>query len=240
MANPQDKNVGNPGDTLKHGALAVALSCLRRAAPFLYVESNAYRPVAPLQHQTYSRDVSSMPRLPGILEYIQAERPHVTEGNYLCSAALARALAPGAEMVLCEKDADARRELEEYFADKPPAPVLLEDNGMLGGALDGYRGSTGTFALFDPMKFGDIADSFEAWLERLTETTTGPCAALVFHSSAAWPSGWRDKEHPETALPWRAKTRCLWAPYRLRLYANDEAWMALQAGLRGMSWDQIA
>lgn len=218
--NPQDKNVGNLGDVLKHVAYIALCTRLAQAAPkgwIVAIDTHAYRFRAPLG-QRASRDGLSPERLArdlladaahveAVRRFDEWQRPALRGDDYLCSPALAVMTLPRHRtwFLWAERDPDARRQLqaegEEYLLEPVRADAsLVEDSAAAPGPMA---------CLVDPFTF-DVtshADQ-ELWtgVERAVRKFTGagsPGFLLMFQYRdapewAPWPQltapGW--SRHP--------------------------------------------
>lgn len=229
----QLRHVGNLGDIFKHAALVATLDALRGiSGRLLYVESNAFRPVAPLKNKAWWQEVKSLPQTEAVRRYREFEEPYVSKDLYLCSPGIATELlkkrAPGStDILLCER---AKGSLALLRAAIPQA-ALLNNHGKLATELLARAGGySAVVALIDPYKFRDVAAHFRSWLLALSGAvqTASPTAVLVFDHGSSNPS-WCNQDEPLELTGGIDES-----PYHLAFYASragkDLVWPSLKTG----------
>ncbi len=124
QTNPQDKNVGNLGDFIKHAALVKLLKILAEIEaekPIIYLDPFAYKIRAKIADaenwQSFFEDFKQK----DYKDYKALETSYVKQGQYLCSPGIARAILPDNRiLILAEKHKATREKLLEQIAyDKP-------------------------------------------------------------------------------------------------------------------------
>ena len=92
--NSQDRNVGNRGDILKHAALVALAELMATRTNLRYLETHAYRLVAPCDAERWSLELHSLRRDHAFERYAALEKTWVERGLYRCSVGLALEPAP--------------------------------------------------------------------------------------------------------------------------------------------------
>ncbi len=148
--NKQDRNVGNRGDILKHAALVALAELMAPRSGLRYLETHAYRLVAPCDAERWHRGVRSFRGESGYDRYAALEKKWVDDGKYRCSVGLALDALPRVRLVLAEHCSHTRRQLLAQLAEEDADHLVLDDAAEFG-RLAGSRAGPG-LALVDPFR----------------------------------------------------------------------------------------
>ena len=187
-ANKQDRNVGNLGDILKHAALVALADLMAPHQHLRYLETHAYRLIAPCNAERWHEKLRSLPQGRAYERYAALEKRWVGGRQYRCSVGLALDVLPHASLILAEEHRDTRRRLDAQLAEQN-ADYLLLDNASAFGRLAGSRTGPG-LALVDP--FRSIHECWPAFCRGFVALCGGHDALILvfqYKSGAVdWPS----------------------------------------------------
>lgn len=237
--NPQHRNVGNPGDVLKHAALVELARTLRldrggSGPRFRYVDTHTFLLEAPCVDPSawLARVDRERERFAAYTPYFELERG-VTRGEpYRCSARLAVDVLDPAEtdLVLAESEPATRGRLRSQLLEARLAPEeLLEDAAHLPSVRASQPGER-VLALVDPFVLTDaLWTALSPGLARLFPSgSIGILEAFTFdahRAAATWPCAPGALVGPLASIDR--------GPYHLALYATaaiaDEAARACNA-----------
>lgn len=130
--NTQDCNVGNRGDILKHAALVALGELMSPRAHLRYLETHAYRLVAPCDAERWRRELLSLGRHRAYERYVDLEKTWVEGGRYRCSVSLILDLLPGARLILAEQHGPTRRQLLAQLAEEDADHLVPDDAAAFG------------------------------------------------------------------------------------------------------------
>lgn len=236
--NPQSRNVGNPGDILKHAALVELASSLARGGSTVrYVDTHTFLLHAPpADVERWSRDVDALASVhPAYGRYAAIEREALARsGRYRCSSGLAiDALGERrGSATLGEADAVTRAELREQIEQEQLSNVAVVDEAA--AALRGEREDAAAVVLvhvdpftLSPGLWARLAPVLDEACARATE------AVIVLYrytrlAGSAWPRGPERMRGPVA--------ECHRNPHEVAAYASAGVAEAVRETCAGLGW----
>lgn len=236
--NPQDGNVGNLGDILKHAALVQLAKVFAKHVPYTkyYLDSHSYlyqsRIVNP-DWQVQSQTLLYQSDLYG--DYIALEVPYIKKGEYLCSSGLVNKIIPDAHLLLCESNKSTREWLLQQLADNKVDYHTVK--GQLASWATGksFKKLPNLLILIDPFKLTDAL-----WL------AVNKCLYKMLHKDASVIMLVFDyakqprKQWPEAPKGWLTRVASISAqPYHLAAYTSDDFLEPVKTKMEMLEWEIV-
>ena len=229
--NTQDCNVGNRGDILKHAALIALGELMSPRAHLRYLETHAYRLVAPCDAERWRRELLSLGRHRAYERYVDLEKTWVEGGRYRCSVGLILDLLPGARLILAEQHGPTRQQLLAQLAEEGADHLVLDDAAAFGRLAGGRAGPS--LALVDP--FESVHEFWLSFCRGFGVLCGGHDALILAFQYNSGTVNWPDAP-PGLALTMTVDD----GRYHLASYATQAMREATRTALGALGWQGTA
>lgn len=233
--NPQDSNVGNLGDILKHAALLQLAKVFASQIPDTkyYLDSHSYLYQSRLVNPLWMEQSGALQQQFGLYrEYVELEAAYIENGEYLCSSGLVNKLLPDAHLLLCESNKSTREWLLQQLADNKVEYMTVKEQLTNWALRKSFKKLPNLLALIDPFELTDAL-----WL------AVNKCLSNMLHKDASAIvlvfdyANQPERQWPEAPRGWLTLVAGLSVqPYHLAVYASDNLVSEVQAPMKMLGW----
>ena len=241
--NPQNRNVGNLGDILKHAALVnlAQLHTARNKSKVAYIETHAFKLEAtcPNSEQWAQEVTDEISKYPAYGDYFAAERTIMDNKPYRCSAGLVidilkKSGAIDPIIVLAEKDTDTRRTLQEQLTHEGNRYFALLDEAASLSSFQFPGNISSVLLLVDPFSLDDqLWQTVSATLESIMKPGMDVILEVFNYDKT------------QTVIPWPASSKLIGPvsvmhrqPYHLAVYATESIRSDIKRCCSLLGWQQ--
>lgn len=232
--NPQEHNVGNLGDILKHAALLQLIRFFDRfTGRKFYLDTHCYLLQARLANPDWSAEVQALlQNYPLYDDYRRLQKPYAERGEYLCSSGIVSRQSGDTELLLSESNPDTRCTLRQQLRDRGIRATVKHDMALWHRELS-IRNDENIFILLDPFHLTEGLWYEVCALQEQSMSAGAQGLLLVFHydkeeDAFAWPGA---------AAAWGGPAASLSRPpYHLAVYSTPAYRQAVADLLTPLGW----
>ncbi|MDH5409704.1 MAG: hypothetical protein OEY00_13915 [Gammaproteobacteria bacterium] len=233
--NPQDGNVGNLGDVLKHAALVqlAKLFAEHMSGEKYYLDSHSYLYQSNLVNTEWRQQTAAL-RSQSVLyqDYIDLETAYINQGEYLCSSGIVNKIIPDAHLLLCESNRSTREWLLQQLADNKVTYHTVKAQLVKWAKRKSFKKLPNLLMLLDPFELTDsLWKSVNRCIGKMLDDNA-EAIILVFDYTTQ-----TDKVWPVSQKRWQGPVACIsMPPYRLAAYATEQLRPATLTLLLELGW----
>ena len=236
VSNPQDGNVGNLGDILKHATLVQLAKVFAEQVPDTkyYLDSHSYLYQSRLVNPDWQEQCQALHAQSALYQdYIELEAPYIKRGEYLCSSGLVNKILPDAHLLLCESNKSTREWLLQQLADNKIDYYTVKEQLASWAKGKSFQRLPNLLALIDPFELtAPLWQAVGKCLGKMLDKNA-PAIMLMFdYSNQA------NKDWPSAPPGWQGPLASIAAPpYQLAVYATATFVQPVQTRLEKLGWD---
>jgi len=233
--NPQDGNVGNMGDILKHATLVQLVKVFANQIPDTkyYLDSHSYLYQSRLVNPAWQEQIQMLLKQSVLYQdYIDIEMPYIGKGEYLCSSGLVHHLIPDAHLLLCESNKSTREWLLQQLADNKVTYHTVKEQLASWALRKSFKKLPNLLMLIDPFELTDAL-----WL------AANKCLSTMLHKDASAIMLVFDyaeqpkRQWPDAPKGWLTRVANIsMQPYHLAVYTSEDFVQPVQVHLAKMGW----